>query len=148
MYKVKVNKKHDFEVDRQGQELLVDGKVIAADVKQLSKNHYHIINDNTSHSAEVVSFNKEEKTAEIKVNNNTYKVSVKDQFDVLLDKMGLSNLNVAKVSDIKAPMPGLVLKIFAQVGSDVKKRRQLVCFGGNEDGKHHKSTCRCNCKVH
>ncbi|MBD1363755.1 acetyl-CoA carboxylase biotin carboxyl carrier protein subunit [Mucilaginibacter sp. ZT4R22] len=125
MYKIKVNNKHDFEIDRQSKGLLVNDTAVNADIKALNPSLFHIINDSASYNAEVVSFNKEEKTAEIKVNNNVYTVSAKDKFDVLLDKMGLSNLNAAKVSEIKAPMPGLVLKIFAEVGAEVKKGENL-----------------------
>ncbi|MEO7213013.1 acetyl-CoA carboxylase biotin carboxyl carrier protein subunit [Mucilaginibacter sp.] len=125
MYKIKVNNKHNFEVDRQATGLEVNQAAVNADIKALNPTLYHIINDMASYNAEVVSFNKEEKTAEIKVNNNFYAISAKDEFDVLLDKMGLSNLNAAKVSEIKAPMPGLVLKIFAEVGAEVKKGENL-----------------------
>ncbi|HEX8608798.1 MAG TPA: acetyl-CoA carboxylase biotin carboxyl carrier protein subunit, partial [Pedobacter sp.] len=49
----------------------------------------------------------------------------KDQFDKLLDKMGLSNLNAAKVSEIKAPMPGMVLKVLVEEGAEVRKGESL-----------------------
>ena len=73
----------------------------------------------------MVSFNRVEKTAEIKVNNNIYNVTAKDQFDILLDKLGLSGLNTARVSEIKAPMPGMVLKVFVSEGTEVKKGDNL-----------------------
>jgi biotin carboxyl carrier protein len=125
MYKIKVNNKYDFEIDRTAKELLVDAKTVDADIKQINDLLYHIINNNGSYNAEVVSFNREAKTAEIKVNNNVYTVAAKDQFDVLLDKMGLSNLMAAKVSDIKAPMPGMVLKVLVNEGDEVKKGDNL-----------------------
>lgn len=125
MYKIKVNTKHDFEVDRKADSLTVNGETINADIKQLNDLLYHVINENGSYNAEVVSFDREAKTAEIKVNNNTYTVAAKDQFDVLLDKMGLSNLMTAKVSDIKAPMPGLVLKVLVEEGAEIKKGDNL-----------------------
>jgi biotin carboxyl carrier protein len=52
-------------------------------------------------------------------------LNAKDQFDVLLDKLGLSDLNTVKVSEIKAPMPGLVLKVFVAEGAEVKKGDSL-----------------------
>ncbi|MCQ6960501.1 acetyl-CoA carboxylase biotin carboxyl carrier protein subunit [Mucilaginibacter aquariorum] len=125
MYKIKVNNKHDFEVDRKGDTLLVNNKTIDADIKQLNDLLYHVINENSSYNAEVVSFDREAKTAEIKVNNNIYTLTAKDQFDVLLDKMGLSNLMAAKVSEIKAPMPGMVLKVLVEEGAEVKKGENL-----------------------
>lgn len=125
MYKIKVNNKHDFEVDRKGDTLLVNNKTINADIKQLNDLLYHVINENGSYNVEVVSFDREAKTAEIKVNNNIYTLTAKDQFDVLLDKMGLSNLMAAKVSEIKAPMPGMVLKVLVEEGAEVKKGENL-----------------------
>jgi biotin carboxyl carrier protein len=125
MYNIKVNNKHNFEVDRKGDTLLVNDNAINADIKQLNQLLYHIINENGSYNAEVVSFDREAKTAEIKVNNNIYTITAKDQFDVLLDKMGLSNLMAAKVSEIKAPMPGLVLKVLVEEGAEIKKGENL-----------------------
>ncbi|MEO6149101.1 MAG: biotin/lipoyl-containing protein [Mucilaginibacter sp.] len=125
MYQVKVNGKFEHSIEKINDELLINGSVANADVKQLSDTVYHIINNNQSYNVEVVAFDKAAKTAEIKVGNNTYSLTAKDQFDVLLDKLGLSDLNTIKVSEIKAPMPGLVLKVFVTEGSEVKKGDNL-----------------------
>ncbi|PAW92931.1 acetyl-CoA carboxylase biotin carboxyl carrier protein subunit [Mucilaginibacter sp. MD40] len=124
MYKIKVGAE-EFELQRDGADLLLNGKAVPADVKQLNDRLYHIISNHASYNAEVVSFDAQAKTAQIKVNNNLYTISAKDQFDMLLDKMGLSNLMTAKVSDIKAPMPGLVLKILVEEGAEVNKGDNL-----------------------
>lgn len=125
MYKLNVNGKYAFEVDRTGQELKINGGVINADIRQISSSQWHIINNMASYNVEVISFNRVEKTAEIKVGNNIYTITAKDQFDILLDQLGLSNLNAAKVSDIKAPMPGMVLKVFVNEGTEIKKGDNL-----------------------
>lgn len=125
MYNIKVNDKYNFEVNRKGDALLVNDATINADIKQLNQLLYHIINQNGSYNAEVVSFDREAKTAEIKVNNNIYTLTAKDRFDVLLDKMGLSSLMATKVSEIKAPMPGLVLKVLVEEGAEIKKGENL-----------------------
>jgi len=125
MLQVKVNEKYNFDVDQNGKGLLINGDKITADVQQLNVSAYHVINNLQSYNVEVVSFNTMEKTAEIKVNNNIYNVTAKDQFDILLDKLGLSSLNAAKVSEIKAPMPGMVLKVFVNEGMEIKKGDNL-----------------------
>jgi biotin carboxyl carrier protein len=125
MYNIKVNNTTDHKVEDKGDKLLIDGKETNADVRQLGPNAYHIINNLRSYNAEVVSFDREAKTAEIKVNGNIYTVAAKDQYDILLDKLGLSSLNSAKVSEVKAPMPGLVLKVFVSEGSEVKRGDNL-----------------------
>ena len=125
MLQIKVNEKYNFDVDQNAKGLLINGGKIDADVQQLNASAYHVINNLQSYNVEVVSFNTAEKTAEIKVNNNTYNVTAKDQFDILLDKLGLSSLNAAKVSEIKAPMPGMVLKVFVNEGMEIKKGDNL-----------------------
>jgi len=125
MYKVKVNGQYDFDIDKNGDAVAINGKHINADTQQIGASTWHIINDLKSYNAEVVSFNAAEKTAEIKVNNAVYTVTAKDQFDLLLDKLGMSNMAGAKVSELKAPMPGLVLKIFVAEGAEVKKGDNL-----------------------
>jgi len=125
MYKITINDKFNYEADRKGEQLLIDGEIANADISHLNAEMYHIIHNLKSYNVEVISFNPSEKVAEIKVNNNTYNITAKDQFDILLDKLGLSNLNAARVSDIKAPMPGLVLKVFVTEGMEIKKGDNL-----------------------
>src|ERR1700760_3524963 len=105
MLQIKVNDKHNFDIDKNGNGLQINGNAVNADIKPLTGSAMHIILNLQSYNVEMVSFDSAEKTAEIKVNNNIYKVTAKDQFDLLLDKLGLSNLNAAKISEIKAPMP-------------------------------------------
>lgn len=125
MYQLNVNNKHNYSADKKGEELLINGAPSNADIRQLSPAVWHVIDELQSYNVEVVSFDKALKTAEIKVNNSTYTITAKDQFDVLLEKMGLTNLNAAKVSELKAPMPGLVLKIFVEEGATVVKGDNL-----------------------
>jgi biotin carboxyl carrier protein len=125
MYQLKVNETYSFEVEKSGAGLLINGKKIAADIKQINASAWHIINNLRSYNVEIVSFNRSEKTAEIKVNNNIYSIAAKDQFDMLLDKLGLSGFNTASISEIKAPMPGMVLKVFVTEGTEVKKGDSL-----------------------
>ena len=125
MNKITVNGRFEFTTERLAGELLVDGNKVDADMQMVNPNYYHIIHKLKSYNAEVVSYDATEKTAEIKVNNNIYSVDVKDQFDLMLDQLGMSNLNAAKISDLKAPMPGLVLKIFVESGQNIKKGENL-----------------------
>jgi len=125
MYNIKINKKYDFKLDKSGDALQIDDETIDADIKQLDDLVYHVIRNNASYTVEVISFDRKEKTADIKVNNNIYTLTAKDQFDMLLDKMGLSNLMAARVSEIRAPMPGMVLKVLVEEGAEVKKGDNL-----------------------
>ena len=127
MLEVSVNNSHKYAVERSPDGIVaINGKNVNPDVSKISTSVWHIINDLQSYNAEVVSFDSALKTAQIRVNNNLYSVSAKDQFDLLLDKMGLSNLNSAKIGELKAPMPGLVLRIFVKEGDAVSKGDNLL----------------------
>jgi len=91
------------------------------DLLQLDTNKFHIIQGTKSYLAEVVAANYQDKTFDIQINDNTYTVQVKDKFDLLVDKMGLSVIAAQKMNNIKAPMPGLVLDISVAVGDTVQK---------------------------
>jgi biotin carboxyl carrier protein len=125
MYQLKVNARYDYKVEKIDGQLSINDEKINADIQQLSPSIYHIINDLGSYNAELISFDREAKTAEIKVNGTVYTVAAKDQYDILLDQLGLSSLNNAKVKELKAPMPGMVLKLFVTEGSEVKKGDNL-----------------------
>jgi biotin carboxyl carrier protein len=53
-------------------------------------------------------------------------MSLTDQFDELLHKLGMDNLSAQKVSELKAPMPGMVLKVLVSEGEEVKKGSNLL----------------------
>lgn len=126
MYKVKVNDHFDFAIVAENAEILVNDEAIELDSVVLNDNSTHVIYRNSSYTIEIVSFEKAEKTASVKVNGTIYKVTVEDQFDQLLKQLGMDNLTAAKVQQIKAPMPGLVLNVLVAEGDEVKKGDSLL----------------------
>jgi len=125
MFKIKANDKFEYEVESKANELTLNGDVFLTDMVKVDANRYHILHNQQSYNVEVVSLEHAEKTATIKVNGNTYQLKAKDQFDALLEQLGMANLNSNKISDIKAPMPGLVLKVLVSEGDEVKKGDNL-----------------------
>jgi biotin carboxyl carrier protein len=126
MYKVKVNDQFLFEVENKDSSFLVNGELIQLDLSSIGNNSTHVLYQNKSFNTELVELNKEDKTCKIKVNGNIYQISIEDQFDVLLKQLGLDNLTANKVSEIKAPMPGLVLKVLVAENAEVKKGDNLL----------------------
>jgi biotin carboxyl carrier protein len=81
--------------------------------------------NNHSYQAELISYNEHDKVAVIKLNNARYEVKLKDDTDLLLEELGISN-KTQKVQNIKAPMPGLVLSVKVKEGDEVKKGDGLL----------------------
>jgi len=110
MYNVTINKK-SFDVKEKADAFLVNGKLVRWDLAELDNGHFHILCDTRSYRAEVVTTDFVTKTFTIKINNRLYTASVKDKFDLLLEKMGMSSAAAGKVNTIKAPMPGLIIDL-------------------------------------
>lgn len=121
MYKATINEKAELEVEKQKSTFLIDGEPMDLDFATISPGYFHIIHKNTSYRAEVVKADYDAKAFTFKINGQLHEVALKDKFDLLLEKLGMSDLTAQKVTDIKAPMPGLILEIIAKVGQEVSK---------------------------
>ncbi|MBC7744335.1 MAG: acetyl-CoA carboxylase biotin carboxyl carrier protein subunit [Flavobacterium sp.] len=126
MYEILINKKFKFLLDHHQNQTIVNHILIGMDTSQITTDHFHIIHNHKSYRAEIVRMLNADKVCVIKINNHIYNVELKDQYDNLLQQMGMDNLNKVKILDLKAPMPGLVLKILVVVGQEVKKGDNLI----------------------
>ena len=99
----------------------LDGVEYEWDLLTLENNSFHIIRDNQSYRAAVISINHEEKTMLINVNGNDYEISIKDKYDLLLQQMGISIKSAAQINNFKAPMPGLIREVMIIAGAEVAK---------------------------
>lgn len=96
------------------------------DIKILDEHHLHIIHNYKSYNATLISFNKEEKKITVRINGNDYEVTLKNDTDLLLEKLGMNSSSQQKINNLKAPMPGLIINIAAQEGEHIKKGEPLI----------------------
>ena len=77
-------------------------------------------------TARLLEINKADKTVILSLNGKSVTVTLKEPLDDLLHSMGLDKLTTAKVTHVKAPMPGLVLNVLVEAGQEVKKGDKLL----------------------
>lgn len=126
MYKVAVNKNVVLHIEEKDKKLFVDDEEVKLDLLNITPSETHILYQNRSYNVEIVEANQQDKTCKIKVNGTIYQTKVEDQFDQLLKNLGMDHLASNKVAEIKAPMPGLVLKVLVEAGAEVKKGDNLL----------------------
>src|SRR5688500_13940333 len=130
MYNITVNGNKTFKTDLDVTETGFEGKLnetlVKGDLIKINPYQYHVLFKGRSYNVDVVKLNTEEKTLVLKVNSVKFNLQLKDKYDELLHTLGLDNLASKKVNEIKAPMPGMVLKILVKEGDTVKKGDALL----------------------
>ena len=122
MIKATINDKKKFTVEGTS----LNGTAVDWDLIEVRENTFHIIKNNKSYNATLISFNAEEKAMVLNVNGNDYEISIKDKNDLLLQQLGISTKSSSAVQFIKAPMPGLIINISIAVGDEVTKGDTLL----------------------
>lgn len=125
MFKAQINNSN-YELIPSSEGWLVDGQLIDWDKISVSANYFHIIYQQKSFKAEVVKADLATKTFVFKINGRLYPVSLKDKFELMLEKMGMNVSAASKINSIKAPMPGLIIDLKVKVGDVVKAGDPLL----------------------
>lgn len=127
MYKITINDGRTLTAETGNDDsITLDGEIVSPDIIEIRNGIFHVILKNRSFNAEVIKHDLEEKIFHIRINNNTYKLAVQDQYDELLKALGMDSINSGKTADLKAPMPGLVVEVAVHEGQEVKKGDRLV----------------------
>ncbi len=108
-------------VEKTEDSISVNQRTIAWDLRWIGERKVHLIRDNESIEAELLSIDHATKTLQIRIGHKTANLKLKDRFDLLLEQMGMSMNGSGSVKDIKAPMPGLILDLMVKPGDEVKK---------------------------
>jgi biotin carboxyl carrier protein len=117
-YQLTVNNTHIY--DRKASEKT------NIDVVEVSLSKFHILKNNEAYTAEIVSADFLAKRYTVKVNGNSYQVSIANSLDLQIKEMGFLVGGSKQVNEIKAPMPGLILEISVSVGQEVQENDCLL----------------------
>lgn len=127
MLHLTVNEKQAFDVAETGGEWLISGGAeVPLSVVQMPNESFSILRDGKSYTALVDSIDREAKTVTLRINNRPYTVAVEEPLDRLLKSMGLDAAAGAKAAPVKAPMPGMILRILVAPGQTVAKGDGLL----------------------
>ncbi len=126
MNQLTINEKHHFNIEEKEESTFIDNNEFVFDLKQLKENVFHILHENKSYTAELISYSNDDKKVKVKINGNEYEVSFQDKYDRLLETMGMNFSSQKNEVTLKAPMPGLVLDITVEVGDQVNKGDNLL----------------------
>ena len=125
MLRITLNQQ-EYLFDKKAETVMLNGHAINADVVKLDKNKFHVIINNSSYNIELLAKDENAKNQIILVNGQKQSIEIKDKYDDLLKQLGMDKLMGNKANLLKAPMPGLVLKVLVTEGQAVKKGDGLL----------------------
>lgn len=117
VWKVKANG-FEFELDA--------ATVQKADFIRLSPTSYHLIHNNKPVVVHITGFDAAAKRVQLEINGEAFDAEINDPLDQMLDKMGYAKSSGKHISEIKAPMPGLVLEVSVVAGQEVNEGDRLL----------------------
>lgn len=123
MIKAKINGKYDYLIEKNDSEFLVNSAAKICDIQKLSKDYYQVIMDNCCFLAKIY---RSEQELIIKINQRDYRLEIKDDNDLMLEKLGIKSKSTKFHDHLKAPMPGQIVDIFIQKGDKMKAGQPLL----------------------
>ena len=116
---------YDISIDKE-KFILNPEDIASLDIVPIGNQQFHALRHNRSYKIKILNTDFAEKTMTLEVNGNSYAMVLADEYDQMVDKMGLLSTKTHKINNIKAPMPGLIIDVMAKVGQKVEAGTPLI----------------------
>ncbi len=124
MYVAKIDENQVFEIKLTEKQILVNDQPFSADFCTIDPKNLHILHENKGYSVKILS--QEGNLVRLKINEQYYEVTVQDELEQQLAKIGINPNADKKANELKSPMPGMVLRLLVGVGDKVQKGDSLI----------------------
>lgn len=98
----------------------------SSDVVRTGPGMWSVVRNGRSYKVLVLKEDRENNTMRLRIGAHTYTVALEDEQSRLMRTLGLDKAAGAAVREMKAPMPGLVLKVLVKEGDAVKKNDPVL----------------------
>jgi len=126
MLQTTVNEQHNFSITQEDGQWLLNDAPANLDTYTAANGILSVLYNGKSYTAIVEKTDKAAKEVTIRVNGQSYKVGIKEPIDQLLASMGLDLKAMQKIEPVKAPMPGMILKVLVTPGQQISKGDGLL----------------------
>ncbi len=126
MLQTTVNGKHSFSIRQEDGVWIVGSQAVSIDISRSTSGVLSILHRGKSYEAIIEEVVKPAKEVRLRINGQRYTVAIQEPIDQLLHEMGLDIAVTKKVEPIRAPMPGMVLKVLVSAGQRIAKGDGLL----------------------
>lgn len=126
MLQITVNENRAFSVGREGDTWQIDGMEVDGDIQMQPNGLISILYNQKSYTATIEKIDHKAKQMVVSINGSLRTIAISEPMDQLLASMGLDLKAMQKAEPVKAPMPGMILKVLVQPGQQIAKGDGLL----------------------
>ncbi|HXS37683.1 MAG TPA: biotin/lipoyl-containing protein [Flavipsychrobacter sp.] len=126
MLQITVNDNNSFNVRQEEGQWYLNNSPVNVDIQQQPNGLISILYNNKSYTALIEKKDAKNKELTLRIDGQVYKIGIKEPIDQLLASMGMDLKAMQKAEPVKAPMPGMVLRILVEPGQQINKGDGLV----------------------
>lgn len=128
MKEATVNGEDTYSVETTSNNIVIDGQAHAPDIRQVGERLYHCINDTTGYQIELLEADYGRKQFVFGLRGQRVMVQLKDDLDLMVEKLGMAQAVETVVREITAPMPGLIVGLSVEVGQTVQEGESVLAL--------------------
>jgi biotin carboxyl carrier protein len=117
-----------FQIEEKSGAVLRDGIEINSETHSATRGSLLLGINNQLHNIQAISWSEDGKTLQARINGKSATITLKSETDLILEKMGMGGAAGAGSGKVKAPMPGLIVKVLVKPGDLVEKGQVLLNF--------------------
>jgi biotin carboxyl carrier protein len=126
MLQITINERNTYSVNKEDGKFVLGDALADCDIQWQPNGLISILHNGKSYTALLEKKDLKAKTMTLRIDGQSYEVSISEPIDQLLSSMGMDLKSMQQVEPIKAPMPGMVLKVLVTPGQQIRKGDGLL----------------------
>ncbi|RYD56086.1 MAG: acetyl-CoA carboxylase biotin carboxyl carrier protein subunit [Sphingobacteriales bacterium] len=126
MLQITTNERNAFTVSNVDGLWHVNDAAVNWDAQVQPNGLISVLYNNKSYTAVVEKVDTKNKELTLRINGQPHKITIEEPIDQLLKSMGLDLKAMQKIEPVKAPMPGMILKVLVEPGQQINKGDGLL----------------------
>ena len=121
MKEATVNEQDTYSVEVTPDSLLIDRKEHRPDIQPVGERLFHCLDSSAGYQIELLEADYARKHFVLGLRGQRVTVQLKDDLDLMVEKLGMAQAVETTIREISAPMPGLIVGLSVEAGQTVQE---------------------------
>lgn len=104
----------------------INGQPFGCSIEDLGEGRFLLRKDDRVFEIFLLAASEDGKELDLQLGQSYFHAGIQNEFDQLLGTMGFKSGDAKKAKEVKSPMPGKILSVLVEEGSDVKSGQPLL----------------------